>query len=95
MSPDQNRISLTASGYDLLLAIGLKRSVMVPLTKDNARKNRVAEFQQREHCVQLFRNRHVELYELKRQDKFEEIKWDFLNGNKTKRIQYLNPDDSR
>jgi hypothetical protein len=69
---------------------------MVPLTKGDPRRAKLAEFEKKEKYVLAIQDTaHVTQYETKSQAKVQEIKTDFLGGQKSDRVKHLSPDDCR
>ena len=71
--------------------------VLTPLTKDNPRRAKLAEFERREKRTLGLNTAspRVAEYEAKNQPRVEEIKRDFLAGQKSDRVKYLQKDDCR
>ena len=69
---------------------------MSPLAKGDPRRSKLPDFDRREKTVvALNRNQHVTDYEAKNQKRVEEIKRDFLAGQKSDRVKSLQKDDCR
>ena len=86
--------------YDIVVDISMgwiKGNVyMSPLGKGEPRRSKLPEFERREATVLgLNRNQHVIDYEAKNQTRVAEIKADFLAGQKSDRVKYLQKDDCR
>ena len=86
--------------YDIMIdiSIGWSRGniQLIPLAKDDARRAKLVEFEKREKkVVALNRNKHVTDYEEKNRDRIEQIKKDFLSGEKSDRVKLLSKDDCR
>ncbi len=86
--------------YDIMVDIGMgwvRGNIrLVPLNKDSPRRVRLAEFEKRERQI-LAQNRtdHVANYEAKHKERIEQIKQDFLGGQKSERVSRLRQDDCR
>jgi hypothetical protein len=86
--------------YDVMVDVSMgvwKPNIyMAPLAKGDPRRSKLAEFERREKTVlALNRNQHVIDYEAKNQKRVQEIKQDFLSGQKSDRVKYLQKDDCR
>ena len=87
--------------YDIMVDIGMgwvRGNIrLIPLAKGDPRREKLAEFEKREskRVVAQNRNKHVEDYETKNQGRIQEIKKDFLGGEKSERVAVLNQDDCR
>jgi hypothetical protein len=86
--------------YDIMvdIAMGWVRGniMLIPMEKNDARRDKLDSFEKREkRVVALNRNKHVEDYEAKNKDRIEQIKKDFLSGEKSDRVKELHRDDCR
>jgi hypothetical protein len=86
--------------YDIMVDISMgwiKGNIfMSPMAKGDARRSKLPDFERREKTVvALNRNQHVIDYEAKNQKRVEEIKRDFLGGQKSERVTSLQKDDCR
>jgi len=69
---------------------------MTPLTSDDPRRTKMAEFEKQEKkVVAIQRGDHVIKYEQKNQARILQIKSDFLGGAKSERARSLKKDDCR
>ena len=86
--------------YDIMIdiAMGWVRGniQLIPLTKSDARREKLAEFERREKRVlALSRNKYITDYEEKNKERVAQIKKDFLSGEKAERVKVLAKDDCR
>ena len=86
--------------YDVMVDVGMgwiqANIRMTPLAKDVPRGARLAEFEKREKwVVAIQRDGHVAEYEQKNQARVQQIKSDFLGGEKSERTRSLQKDDCR
>lgn len=85
--------------YDIMVdvSIGWIRGniKLIPLTKDAPRRAKLLEFEKREKVVLQTRTAHIEEYERLHAAKVQEIKRDFIGGEKSERVQVLRPEDCR
>jgi hypothetical protein len=87
--------------YDVVVDISLgwvRGNIWLnPLAKGDARRDRLTEFEKREgkRVLGLNRTRYVEKYEAKNQERIQQIKRDFLGGDKSDRARLLQKDDCR
>lgn len=86
--------------YDVMVDVGMgwvqANIRMTPLSKDDPRRARLAEFESREkNIVVMQRDDHVIQYEQKNQARVQQIKSDFLGGAKSERTRSLQRDDCR
>ena len=86
--------------YDIMVDIGMgwmrSNIRLVPLNKDASRRDKLDDFERREkRLYTLDRNSFVTKYEEKNKKRIEDIKRDFLGGNKSDRVSYLGKDDAR
>lgn len=86
--------------YDIMIDIGMGwmrgNIQLIPLVKGDERRDKLADYERREKkVVALNRNKHVTDYEEKNKDRVEQIKKDFLSGDKSDRVAQLHKDDCR
>ncbi len=86
--------------YDIMVDLApgwIRANIMVnPMTKADPRRPRLPEFERREKQVlALNRNDHVTDFESRNQQRVQQIKTDFLGGQKSQRVRSLAPDDCR
>ena len=86
--------------YDIMVDISMgwvKGNVYLsPVAKGDPRRSKLSQFERREKTVlALNRNQHVADYEAKNQARIVEIKQDFVSGQKSDRVKYLQKDDCR
>lgn len=67
-----------------------------PMRKGDPRRAKLAEFEKREkNVLALQRTRHATRFEQENQTRIQEIKRDFLGGEKSYRVEHLGKDDCR
>jgi len=86
--------------YDIMVDIGMGwvrgNITLVPLAKGDPRRAELPKFEKREKRVlALNRDEHVTAYEARNAERIQEIKRDFLGGEKSERVSYLHRDDCR
>ena len=86
--------------YDIMIDIGMGwvrgNIQLIPLVKGDERRDKLADYERREKkVVALNRNKHVTDYEEKSQNRIEQIKKDFLGGDKSDRVTRMSKDDCR
>jgi hypothetical protein len=87
--------------YDIVVDVGMgwvqANITLAPVTKNDPRRARLAEFERRERKTLGLNTAspRVAEYEAKNQPRVAEIKADFLNGQKSDRLRELQKDDCR
>jgi hypothetical protein len=86
--------------YDVMVDIGMGwirgNIKLVPLAQGDERRAELPKFEKREkRVVGMNRTDHVVQYEQKHQQKIQEIKRDFVGGEKADRLRYLRKEDAR
>jgi len=85
--------------YDIMVDISMGwvrgNIKLIPLAKDDDRRARLGEFEKRERVVSQSRTSHLSEYEQKNKGRIEEIKKDFLSGEKSDRLSVLRKEDCR
>jgi hypothetical protein len=87
--------------YDIMVDVSMgwvqANIVLTPLSKDDPRRARLAEFERREKRTLGLNaaSPRVAEYEAHNQPRIAEIKRDFLGGVKSDRVKYLQKDDCR
>jgi hypothetical protein len=86
--------------YDIMadFRLGWVRNdfALVPLAKGDERRSELADFEKRERFTgSMARTDYIVRYESEHQGKIEEIKRDFLHGEKAERVSFIRPDDCR
>jgi hypothetical protein len=87
--------------YDIMVDVGMgwvqPNIVLTPLTKSDPRRARLAEFEMRETRTLTLNpaSPRVAQYEAQNQPRVAEIKADFLSGQKSDRLRFLQKDDCR
>jgi hypothetical protein len=86
--------------YDIMVDVGMgwmeANIRLMPLSKSDPRRAKLDEFEKREtHVWAMERNKHVIDYEAKNQDRVQQIKKDFIAGEKSDRIGSLSKSDCR
>jgi hypothetical protein len=85
--------------YDIMVDISMGwvrgNIKLIPLAKDDDRRARLGEFEKRERVVSQSRTAHLSEYEQKNKGRIEEIKQDFLSGEKSDRVSVLRKEDCR
>jgi hypothetical protein len=85
--------------YDIMVDISMGwvsgNIKLAPLAKGDPRRAELAKFETREKVVTQTRTDHIEKYEAERKAKLEEIKRDFLGGEKSDRLGVIQKEDCR
>jgi hypothetical protein len=87
--------------YDIMVDVSMgwvqANIVLIPLTKQDARRSKLAEFEKREKQTMAINpdSPRVAEYEAKSQQRIQQIKKDFLSGEKSDRVKLLSSDDCR
>jgi hypothetical protein len=89
-----------AQVYDIMVDVGMgwvrPNIKLVPVTKEDPRRDRLAEFEARQKwVVGIERTEHVVNYEQRNAAKIAEIKRDFLGGEKSDGVRHLSRTDHR
>jgi hypothetical protein len=86
--------------YDIMVDVGMgwmeANIRLMPLSKDDPRRAKLDDFERRErHVWAMERNKHVIDYEAKNQERVQQIKKDFIAGEKSDRMGFLSKSDCR
>lgn len=86
--------------YDIMVDVGMgwvqANIRMEPLVQGDERRKELADFERREKFVLAIQDtEHVRDYQDRNLGRVQEIKRDFLEGEKSDRVRHLSPEDSR